>query len=773
MIPPAASPLQRLLGEIRRRRVDRVALTYAAGAFVVLQAADLILPALGGGAGVYRLLVIAALVGFPVALLLGWTFDLTSGGLRRTDAAPEGAAAEGSPRRTFSMRYSMAITALVLMGGAVWWLRPSLLSGKVVAGADVVVVVPFRATGSEEIRLLGEGMVDLLSTNLDEVGAIRTVDPRQVLRLWRGLEDGGGAADPDALLGLGRDLQAGSVLSGSVVEAGTQVRLEAELRTVDGASLARARVDGPGDQVLGLVDSLSLRLLREVWRSREPIPDLRVSAITTSSLDAIRAYLEGEAHFRRSEWNAAAEAFERAVAEDSAFALAHFRLASAYGWSEGVESLRGTEALRVAGRLAERLPARERLLVRADSVWKAGAHAAARDTLDAYLARHPDDAEARFLLADILYHGRDTLGLSDAEVSRAFERVLEVDPTLAPALIHPIDLALENVDSAAYLGYVESYAASAGDDAARLYDLVGKAFWTDPDTAYAAGRWVVEHGPTYLGRLLLAVFRPGRADPAGFLEGMEAGAAASGSHGPGTPAWRNLTLLRAFAHGALGRFERVRILADSFDVQQPGVVTPARVVPVLIGTAGPELLGEEAAAELRNPSGGSMTIEFVRLFDAVRAGDAAGSREVLGRLETRETPTAAAAGLAELVRDARAWAAVMEGDSAAARALMPLLDAPMGNQGNDEFRYFTSLSLLVQLPSTRADAQERLAGLPFSLPHLNVEKHRVLGEAYDAAGDTAAALLHYRRYVDLAAEAEGPMAARVDSVRAAAARLGG
>jgi galactokinase len=78
-------------------------------------------------------------------------------------------------------------------------------------------VLPFTTSGLAG-ELLGEGLVDLLSTNLDEVGAIRTIDPRTVLHRWRQAA-AGGSLDQEGALRVGRAVGADSVLLGNVVEA--------------------------------------------------------------------------------------------------------------------------------------------------------------------------------------------------------------------------------------------------------------------------------------------------------------------------------------------------------------------------------------------------------------------------------------------------------------------------------------------------------------------------------------------------------------------------
>ena len=145
---------------------------------------------------------------------------------------------------------------------------------------------------------------------------------------------------------------------GSIVATGTQVRLSADLYGADGKNLARAQEDGSSDSVLALVDSLSLRLVREIWQSNEPVPSVRVSGLTTGSLAAMREYLVGEQAYRRSTWDSAAAAFTRAIALDSTFALAHYRLATTVGWAGGLGLADGLKASDAARRFSDRLSVR-------------------------------------------------------------------------------------------------------------------------------------------------------------------------------------------------------------------------------------------------------------------------------------------------------------------------------------------------------------------------------------------------------------------------------
>ena len=111
--------MQKFIAELKRRRVFRVVLIYVAATFAVLQAADIMLPALGLPYFVMRLLVITTLVGLPIAFAGSWLFDITSGGIVRT----AGSHGESPPPiRLLSGGSALVFAAVLAAGGLGWFL---------------------------------------------------------------------------------------------------------------------------------------------------------------------------------------------------------------------------------------------------------------------------------------------------------------------------------------------------------------------------------------------------------------------------------------------------------------------------------------------------------------------------------------------------------------------------------------------------------------------------------------------------------------------------
>jgi hypothetical protein len=163
---------------------------------------------------------------------------------------------------------------------------------------------------------------------------------------------------------------------------------------------------------------------------------VRTAAVTTPSLAALKAYLQGEAHLRSGQYAAALDSFRRAVAHDTTFALAYYRMSIAAEWDGRleVELAASEQAVRYAGRLAEH----DRRLLDAYRARRWGDAAEAERGYRAIVAEYPEDVEAWYQLGEVLFHGGASRGRSFTESRPAWERVLALEPTEHSALVHLI-----------------------------------------------------------------------------------------------------------------------------------------------------------------------------------------------------------------------------------------------------------------------------------------------------------------------------------------------
>ncbi len=352
-------------------------------------------------------------------------------------------------RRSLSWKRILAVAAAAgVLGGGAWAAlrarRPALLD------PDRIAVAPFDVL-DPTLTLWHEGLVDVLSRSLDGTGPLRTVSPTLVVKRWRG------RADASSAQALGRETGARTVVYGQLLGAGPDsARLTATVLDANsGASLGDIDLRDASARVDRLADSLTVAVLRTLARTRA-IGVVRGTPLGSSSLAALKAFLQGEQFLRRSQYDSALAYDQQAIALDSTFALALSHASMAAGWQHsGSDTLTRQYAL-AAGRLNHGLAPRESLLVQADSLmavvfggpqllggawWTYGRRLHA--TLEEAVRRYPNDPELWYTLGDARFHVGMTSGAGRAEALDAFDRAIALDSSFSPAYIHAIGLALQ------------------------------------------------------------------------------------------------------------------------------------------------------------------------------------------------------------------------------------------------------------------------------------------------------------------------------------------
>jgi serine/threonine-protein kinase len=159
--------------------------------------------------------------------------------------------------------------------------------------SSALAVFPFTVRGGPDVQYLGEGMVNLLAASMDGAGDLRSVDPRAVMAQVR--QEELGEIAPAQAARMARGFGAGLFILGDIVQVGDRLRIDAALYGLQGESepAGTATVDGEPDSILGMVDRVASQLLASgAAGSASRVTQLAV--VTTSSLTALKLYLEGE-----------------------------------------------------------------------------------------------------------------------------------------------------------------------------------------------------------------------------------------------------------------------------------------------------------------------------------------------------------------------------------------------------------------------------------------------------------------------------------------------
>ncbi len=166
--------------ELKRRNVYKVAVAYAIVAWLLIQAASILFPTFEAPAWVMKVFVTAVLLGFPVALILAWAFELTPDGIKRAeDIAPNESITRKTGRRLVAITAALAVIAAGLFvfqyvhpRGAERSATPTPSSTS--AGQKSIAVLPFvNMSGDKNDEYLSDGMTEELLNVLAKVKRLR------------------------------------------------------------------------------------------------------------------------------------------------------------------------------------------------------------------------------------------------------------------------------------------------------------------------------------------------------------------------------------------------------------------------------------------------------------------------------------------------------------------------------------------------------------------------------------------------------------------------
>jgi TolB-like protein/tetratricopeptide (TPR) repeat protein len=315
---------QRLFAELKRRKVFRVAAVYGGVGFVVVQAADVFVPALYLPPWILSAIAFLMILGFPVACAMAWAFERGPEGLKRTEAAEEGEL-DAIVAQPAGRRWSIGLAALagvLLIGISAWWVATGQIRGT--GSYDSIAVLPFaNMSDNAELEYFSDGLSEEL------LNALSGVDDLRVAARTSSFAFKGTNTDIRAIAD---SLGVETVLEGSVRRAGDRVRITVQLIDAGhGFHLWSNEYDRDLEDVFATQDEIAAAVTAAL------VPRLRAEDVPTTrggtqNVTAYDEYLKGREKWRTRNVALLREAvdhFRTATELDPAFALAWSGLADA------------------------------------------------------------------------------------------------------------------------------------------------------------------------------------------------------------------------------------------------------------------------------------------------------------------------------------------------------------------------------------------------------------------------------------------------------------
>jgi len=320
-------------GELKRRNVVRVAIAYAVVSWLLLQVADVVLDNIEAPTWVFQAILLLLVIGFPVAIIFAWAFELTPEGLKKEKDVDSGQSITHITGRKIDY---LVIVALVLALGFFAVDKFATKPGTAETADRSIAVLAFTDLSPQgDQEYFSDGISEELLNVLAKIPGLRVAARTSSFQFKGQNRD---------VIDIGEQLNVALVLEGSVRKAGLQIRITAQLVDAsNGFHLWSETYDRELANIFAVQDEISAAIVNALKEHLGLQVEAAVQRRYTENPDAYDAYLQGWALIKSfnpgvdgsTKLDGARQHFERALAFDSAYALAFVGLAfveAYYNW---------------------------------------------------------------------------------------------------------------------------------------------------------------------------------------------------------------------------------------------------------------------------------------------------------------------------------------------------------------------------------------------------------------------------------------------------------
>ena len=413
--------LSLLFAEMKRRGVTRLIAVYAVVALGIVEAADIIGGRFQIPEGTIRAIIIIAIVGFPLALIFGWIYDITSKGIIKTKPITS---SERASLAKLGWKPSWLTVILFLFLALITTAfftvpRPNALGFK---GQDWILIADLENNTSDES--FDKALTHALTVTIEQSRHINIFPHTQVQEVLKRMQrETLEYIDVSTALEIAQREHIRAVLVPTISEVGSAYLLSARLLNPESGDIVRSmQVQAPAkEDILSALDELAMKIRKDLGESLQKIHlrTVRLEQATTSSLEALKLLSDASLTTNDPYYAQSIELLKEAVELDPEFALAHSNLASYYFWTNMRDE--GEEHVAIALSLLDRLTEKERLWIQAAVEGYRGNRESSVIKWGTFLTKYPNTYAGWFRLA----YNYMRLGQYEESIS-AFTRALEV-----------------------------------------------------------------------------------------------------------------------------------------------------------------------------------------------------------------------------------------------------------------------------------------------------------------------------------------------------------
>ena len=315
--------------ELKRRNVYKVAVAYVVAGWALSQGIAQVFPVFDIPNWVIRLIVLLIILGLPIALVLAWTFELTSQGIKRTEVADALPAVARREKHTWV--YIVVIGAAISIG--LFFLgrysapsRTPSQSEAATVPEKSIAVLPFdNLSRDPENAYFCEGVQDEILTRLAKVADLKVISRTSTQHF---------KSTPDNLPQIAKQLGVMNILEGSVQKANDQVRVNVQLiNAITDAHLWADTFDRQLTDIFAVETEIAKAIAESLQAKLTGSEKNSIAKVPTVNTEAYELYLKGRFFWNKRsgvDLRKAIEFFNQAIAKDPNYALAYAGLADSY-----------------------------------------------------------------------------------------------------------------------------------------------------------------------------------------------------------------------------------------------------------------------------------------------------------------------------------------------------------------------------------------------------------------------------------------------------------
>jgi len=318
------------IDELKRRKVFRVAATYAVVAWILMQIGEVTFPALNIPEWVMSTLVVVLLSGFPIAVIFAWIFDKTPQGYIKTDS-PETENIGGMNVKVDNRPFYLQKRNIILVLGVLVGVLIGTYGGSTLTSPDAddksVAVLPFDNLGSDENdEIFSDGITEDIISQLSNIKDIRVIARTSVLQ-YKGTTKN--------IVDIAKELGVNTILEGSVRRIGEDVRIVSQLIDIKKDDhLWAGTYDRKMKNIFEVQTDVAKKIAYALKSKLSPEEESRIDQVPTQNLEAYTLYKKGKEkyyEYTESGYRESIDYYKRALNVDPIFALAYSGLGDSYG----------------------------------------------------------------------------------------------------------------------------------------------------------------------------------------------------------------------------------------------------------------------------------------------------------------------------------------------------------------------------------------------------------------------------------------------------------